>query len=199
VNEIEDRLAPQRRVEDAAVIADEAVATAVLDGVNCAVNWSEPPGSIVYALAASGREKSAGVGAPKRNVPGAFPVFTRLNTAGVAAIPTSLVAKETVEAAPGGRASVAPVGVTASGMATLTLLGSFVKRLREPVSCVPAIAEPTTVAETVNALIPPSEIENDVGLTEKAAPVVVADTVRGARPFDVIEIVCGVAVAPHPV
>src|SRR5580700_6758666 len=102
-----------------------------------------------YAFAASGSEKSAGVGGPKTNVPGALPVLTTANSAGGAALPISVVGKETVAGAPDGNDSVAPVGVTESGIATLGLSGSFVKRLSEPVTGEPAVADPTTAAVTV--------------------------------------------------
>jgi len=48
-------------------------------------------------------------------------------------------------------AMVAPLGVTDSGTDTFACAGSFVKRVSEPVSAVPAVADPGTAPVMLNA------------------------------------------------
>jgi hypothetical protein len=126
-------------------------------------------------------------GAPIANAAGAFPTFSRLNVMLGAGTPTAAVGNEIVVGDPPEKSSVPPVGVTDRGIATLLFVGSFVKRLSDPVSAVPAVADDGMVAVTTNAPDPPSPIERAPGETEKTSPDVAAVTARGTGPEPVIE------------
>src|SRR6202042_3538098 len=126
-------------------------------------------------------------GGPSVNAAAALPTFSRPNVIFGAGTPTSEVGKEIDEGDPSERPSVAPLGMTERGIATLLCPGSFVNRLRDPLDAAPAVAAPGTLAATTNDPEPPSSRESDAGDTEKPSPTVVALTTRGTGPEPMIE------------
>jgi len=127
-----------------------------------------------------------------------FPLLTSVNVMGTAVAPAPVDGNAAVVGDDGANAIVAPLGVTVSGSETFACAGSFVKRVRAPISGVPPVAEPGTVPVMTREPDPPGPMLRLVGLTENADPVVAAEIESGPVPPLVMENIDVTAAPTHP-
>ena len=182
-NESDDTLVPQvTPVTEIAALAAAVVAVRLL-GVKPAESVTVEPAVTAAAdpPPCADSVNCGSVGAASAIMAAALPVFTSDSEIGLAWVPGPVSGKAAVVAVPAANAKVAPVGVTESGTTAVEWAASFVNRFREPVSAVPATADPGTFAVTVSDPEPPGSTERRVGDTENA-PVVDAVTTRAALP-----------------
>jgi hypothetical protein len=151
--EIEETLVPQvvpATVTFAVALADETV---LLFGVKPAVAVRVAPPSRVKGPLPSDVEKvnCGSEGAPRVSVAGSDPVFVNVIVIGVAGVLGPVVGNAAFAGDPGAMTTAAPAGVATRGTVTLTLLGSFVNRFRDPDRAVPEIDDPGTDAVIVSS------------------------------------------------
>src|SRR5258708_4729376 len=131
------------------VMADVAATMLVSGGVNAAAPVQLSPGLSVTPPSGVLLSKKIGLeGVPTVSVVGAFPRLAMV-TGWDVGWATSDVGK-LIALEPAFRTSVAPEGVTNKGTTRLGRLGSLVVRFSDPVSGMPAAAEPGTATATVN-------------------------------------------------